>query len=279
MTEFPFAIVGFDLDGTLCDTAWDLGIALNRTMELLGRPAFALDEVRRFIGGGTGQMLRGALAETGGFDPAELPALQERLFGFYAEALAVHSRLYPGGEAMLDALAARGVHIAVATNKREAFAVQLLDELGLSPRFATVIGGDTLGPGKAKPAPDMLHEMVRRGVRRRHDLRCRRGARGRAAGGGGQLRLQRPAAASAGRRCGDRPFRRAGARAAPARIDLTDFPGSPAGGQAEPYPAACSSRARSPRSSRLSHFVARGSFRVARHAACPGTSASTAGWI
>lgn len=162
MTEFPFAIVGFDLDGTLCDTAWDLGIALNRTMELLGRPAFALDEVRRFIGGGTGQMLRGALAETGGFDPAELPALQERLFGFYAEALAVHSRLYPGGEAMLDALAARGVHIAVATNKREAFAVQLLDELGLSPRFATVIGGDTLGPGKAKPAPDMLHEMVRR---------------------------------------------------------------------------------------------------------------------
>lgn len=162
MGNFPYSIVGFDLDGTLCDTAWDLGVALNRTLELAGRPTFGLDEVRRFIGGGTGQMLRGALDATGGYDPADVPAMQAQLFGFYEEAIAVHSRLYPGGAEMLDALAARGVTIAVATNKREDFAVKLLAELGLSARFATVIGGDTLGPGKAKPAPDMLLEMVRR---------------------------------------------------------------------------------------------------------------------
>ncbi|WP_179505423.1 MULTISPECIES: HAD-IA family hydrolase [unclassified Sphingomonas] len=162
MTDFPFSVVGFDLDGTLCDTAADLGNALNRTLEHAGRPTFPLDVVRRFIGGGSGQMLRAALAETGGYDEAEFPPLQDVLFGYYGDAIAVHSRLYPGGESMLDALAARGVTLAVATNKREAFARQLLDELGLSARFATIIGGDTLGPGKAKPAPDMLQEMVAR---------------------------------------------------------------------------------------------------------------------
>ncbi|KPF52019.1 phosphoglycolate phosphatase [Novosphingobium sp. 1529] len=162
MTDFPFSIVGFDLDGTLCDTAADLGNALNRTLEYAGRQTFPLDVVRRFIGGGSGQMLRNALAESGGYDEAEFKPLQDRLFAYYGEAIAVHSRLYPGGAEMLDALAARGVTVAVATNKREEFARQLLDELGLSPRFATIIGGDTLGPGKAKPAPDMLEEMIAR---------------------------------------------------------------------------------------------------------------------
>jgi phosphoglycolate phosphatase len=265
MTDFPFSIVGFDLDGTLCDTAADLGNALNRTLEHAGRPTFPLDVVRRFIGGGSGQMLRNALAESGGYDEAEFKPLQDQLFAYYGEAIAVHSRLYPGGAEMLDALAARGVTVAVATNKREAFARQLLDELGLSPRFATVIGGDTLGPGKAKPAPDMLNEMIARcgGGRAAFvgdtTFDVARRAR-RAAGGGGQLRVSRPAAAAARRGRGDRSFRRAGAHAHPPGLS------SP-------------SKASNPRSSRLSQRVARGSLRPARQAAWSGTRSSTAGWI
>lgn len=162
MTQFPFDIVGFDLDGTLLDTAWDLGNALNHALDLAGRPPVPLDHVRQYIGGGAAQMLRNALIASGGVDEAAFPDLQASLLAFYADNLAVHSRLFPGGEAMLDALDAQGVKIAVATNKKESFAVRLFDELGLSARFATVIGGDTLGPGKAKPAPDMLHEMAAR---------------------------------------------------------------------------------------------------------------------
>jgi phosphoglycolate phosphatase len=56
----------------------------------------------------------------------------------------------------------QGVRIAVVTNKLERFAVRLLDELGLSGRFCTVLGGDSLGPGRAKPAPDLLLEMAAR---------------------------------------------------------------------------------------------------------------------
>src|SRR5690606_9273246 len=89
-------------------------------------------------------------------------ALYAAFLRYYTTNIATHSRLFPGGEAMLDGLAARGVKLAVVTNKLEALGVRLLDELGLSARFFTVIGGDTLGPGRAKPAPDPLLEMVDR---------------------------------------------------------------------------------------------------------------------
>jgi phosphoglycolate phosphatase len=55
-----------------------------------------------------------------------------------------------------------GVKMAVVTNKYERFAVKLLREIGLLGRFACVIGGDTMGPGKAKPHRAPMDEMARR---------------------------------------------------------------------------------------------------------------------
>ena len=162
MADFPYDVVGFDLDGTLLDTAWDLGHALNHALTLIGRPTIPIEDVHTLIGGGTTQMLRGGLARTGGVDEAILPDLTEQLVAFYADNIARHTKLYPGGEAMLAGLEARGVKIAVATNKREDLARRVFDELGLSDRLATIIGGDTLGLDRAKPKPDMLIEMVRR---------------------------------------------------------------------------------------------------------------------
>ncbi len=160
MADFPFDIVGFDLDGTLLDTAHDIGHALNHALAHVGRPLVPLDQTRHYIGGGSAQLLHSALEASGGTAGIDLAELQERLLGFYADNIARHTVLFPGGAAMLDALAARGVRLAVATNKREDMARRLFDELGLTSRFATIIGGNTLGPGTAKPAPDMLHAMV-----------------------------------------------------------------------------------------------------------------------
>lgn len=160
MAKFPFDIVGFDLDGTLLDTAHDIGHALNHALAHVGRPLIPLDQARQYIGAGSAKLLRDALEASGGTAGIDLADLQERLLDFYAENIAHHTALFPGGEAMLDALAARGVRLAVATNKREDMARRLFDEMGLTSRFASIIGGDTLGPGTAKPAPDMLHAMV-----------------------------------------------------------------------------------------------------------------------
>ena len=160
MTQFPFDIVGFDLDGTLLDTAHDIGHALNHALAHVGRPPIPLGQTRQYIGAGSAKLMRDALEASGGVQGIDLAALQEVLLGYYAENIAHNTTLFPGGEAMLDALAARGVRLAVATNKREDMARRLFDELGLTSRFATIIGGNTLGPGTAKPAPDMLHAMV-----------------------------------------------------------------------------------------------------------------------
>lgn len=162
MNPFPFRIVGFDLDGTLLDTHADLRAAVNHALGLAGRPAVPIAEVRGLIGGGGKKMLERALALTGGVPEAEFPALLAALLRYYEDNIAVYTRPFPGCESMLEALAARGVQLAVVTNKRESLAVKVLDELGLSPRFCTIIGGDSLGPGRAKPAPDQLDEMIGR---------------------------------------------------------------------------------------------------------------------
>jgi len=168
MTSFPFDIVGFDLDGTLLDSHGDLAAAVNHALGVEARPPIPPAEVRDLIGGGAKKMLARALEVTGGaVDDQRFDELHAILLRFYEANIAVETRLFPGGEEMLDALAARGVKLAVVTNKLERFALRIFDELGLSDRFYTVIGGDTLGPGRAKPKPDMLFEMLdRAGVSR-----------------------------------------------------------------------------------------------------------------
>jgi phosphoglycolate phosphatase len=160
MPHFPFALIGFDLDGTLVDSLADLGVALNHALALAGRAPVPTDQTRHLIGGGAKRMLERALDLTGGAQDLDVDALHGELIAFYAEHIAVHTRPYPGCLEALDALALRGVKLAVVTNKLESLARRLLEELGMTSRFAVILGGDSLGRNRAKPAPDLLHEMV-----------------------------------------------------------------------------------------------------------------------
>ena len=160
MTKIPFRIVGFDLDGTLLDTSKDLGAAVNHALSLIGRPPVPDAAVSGLIGGGSRLMLRRALALTGGDEGLDVDALYAPLLAFYEDNIAVHTALYPGGAAMLDALDDAGAAIAMVTNKPQPLAEKLLGELGLLGRFACVIGGG--GGYPLKPAPDALHAMVER---------------------------------------------------------------------------------------------------------------------
>ena len=162
MTRF-WSCVGFDLDGTLVDSAADLAAAVNAGLGELARPALPLATIRPLIGGGARQLFDRALATAGG--EATRPAADRgfaAMLDHYAAHLADETRAYPGLIPALDALADAGVTLAVATNKLERFAVELLDRLGLGGRFACVLGGDSLGPGRGKPAPDLLQAMVAR---------------------------------------------------------------------------------------------------------------------
>jgi len=160
--SFPFAIIGFDLDGTLVDSLDDLTAALNHALGLAGRAPVRAPEVRSMIGRGARHMLDRALAADGGVADDEFQRLYDELIAYYEAHIAVHSTPYPGLTAALDRLDALGVKTAVVTNKTERLARILLGELGLADRMATIIGGDTMGPDKAKPSPAPVLEMIDR---------------------------------------------------------------------------------------------------------------------
>jgi phosphoglycolate phosphatase len=162
MPPFPFDTIAFDLDGTLVDTAPDLRHAVNHALGAIGREPVSEQAVRRMVGGGTRAMLARALDATGGpVEEATFRELNADLIAYYERHTADGSAPYPGCLAALDALEARGCRLAVATNKLEHLARKLLDELGMSGRFACILGGDTLGPGRSKPERDMLDEALR----------------------------------------------------------------------------------------------------------------------
>lgn len=167
MADFPFDIVGFDLDGTLLDTSEDLAGAVNHTLLLGGYQAVAVERVRPMIGGGAKMMLMRALDDQGGADKEETTRLYRALLSHYEANISAGSRPFPGLIDALDELDRLGVALAIVTNKFERFAVKLLTELGMIERFKTVIGGDTMGrdaEGKriAKPHRAPIDEMIRR---------------------------------------------------------------------------------------------------------------------
>src|SRR3954467_4822869 len=105
MPAFPFAIIGFDLDGTLVDSARDLGPAVNHALALAGRRAASPDEVRHLIGGGARKMLERGLEQTGGLVPdPEFERLYAALIAHYEVHIADHTVPFEGCLEALDAL-------------------------------------------------------------------------------------------------------------------------------------------------------------------------------
>lgn len=162
MTTNSFEIVGFDLDGTLVDSSGDLTAAVNDTLAMAGRSPLSVAQVKAMVGGGAKHMLAQGLEATGGCTPEAFRPLYKHMLAYYAANIAVHTRPFPGMAAALDRLDAIGVRSAVVTNKFEDLARRLLGDLGLAERFACIIGGDTMGPGLAKPHRAPIDEMIRR---------------------------------------------------------------------------------------------------------------------
>lgn len=160
MQPFPFDIVGFDLDGTLLDTSGDLAAAVNHALAEAGRSPLPVAAIKPMIGGGARHMLSQGLEATGGSDEALLDRLHRILLDHYARNLSIHTAPFPGAVAALDALQERGVKLAVVTNKLEGFAREVLRDVGLLDRLSCMIGGDTLGPGRSKPAADPILAMI-----------------------------------------------------------------------------------------------------------------------
>lgn len=160
MTDFPFDVVAFDLDGTLADTAPDLAASLNHALGRMGRASVPAEQVRNMVGHGARALLRRGLAATGEASEELVDTGFPIFIDHYLEHICEGTRIFDGLEQALDDLASRGVKLAVCTNKIERLTHKLLDALGWQSRFDVVVGGDTLAVQKPDPAP--LHEAIAR---------------------------------------------------------------------------------------------------------------------
>lgn len=143
------ALVVFDLDGTLAETAGDLMGALNHVLSLDGLPPLPVDQARSLLGAGGRALIRRGFAAAGRpLDEDRLEDLFARFLAHYEDHIADHSHLYPGVIGALDRLEAEGYAFAVCTNKIEGTAKKLLAVLGVAERFRAICGQDTFAVSK-----------------------------------------------------------------------------------------------------------------------------------
>jgi N-acetyl-D-muramate 6-phosphate phosphatase len=141
----------FDLDGTLADTAPDLGLALNRQRKKRGLTALPIEQIRPHASAGA----RGLLKIGFELDPGhpEYDSMRTEFLGLYAEHICRDTRLFDGVLEMLSGLEERHLRWGVVTNKPARFTLPLLELLGLASRAACVVSGDTTPYPKPHPAP------------------------------------------------------------------------------------------------------------------------------
>jgi len=141
----------FDLDGTLVDTAPDLGYALNLQRARHGLPPLADDIIRPQASHGA----RGLLGI--GFDlhpdDTRFAPMREEFLQLYADNSCRHSRPFPGILDLLAELEARQLKWGVVTNKPARFTEPLMSVLDLAERAACIVSGDTCPQSKPHPAP------------------------------------------------------------------------------------------------------------------------------
>jgi len=149
----------FDLDGTLLDSLADIALAANAVLGDLDQPTHPLEAYRHFIGDGVAMLFRRALP----VDQLEV-ALVDRCVadfrGAYAESWDVRTRPYDGIPELLDALTARGVALAILSNKPDDFTHKCAQRFLDRWPFRAVIGQrEGVLP---KPDPAGAIEVARR---------------------------------------------------------------------------------------------------------------------
>ena len=148
----------FDLDGTLIDSAPDLGAAADKMRTDRGMPALPLKNYRHLAGSGARGMLGIAFGITP--DHADFAAMREEFFVNYENCMTERTFAFDGVADLIEALAGRGLPWGVVTNKSKRFAEPLTRTMPLFASCRSVICGDTTP--HAKPHPEPLLEAARR---------------------------------------------------------------------------------------------------------------------
>lgn len=158
MAEPRTAAVLFDLDGTLADTAPDLGAALNRVRAELGLDPMPLAHLRPHTSSGVRGMLGAGLDMRP--EHPDYRQFEQRFLEHYLGALCDATTLFPGIAELIDQLEAQDIPWGIITNKRQRFTLPLLQGLGLDRRAACIVSGDSSPRAKPHPHPMRLASAI-----------------------------------------------------------------------------------------------------------------------
>ena len=153
MLKKPNAIL-FDLDGTLLDTARDLGNALNQILSTLNRPTVAYEVYRNIASDGAKGMLELGFGED--LKNYDFANLRQQFLDYYENNICVDTDYFVGVENLLLALNQNNIPWGIVTNKPEFLTLQLVTSFPLLQNCAVIISGDTLNERKPHPLP-LLH--------------------------------------------------------------------------------------------------------------------------
>lgn len=159
-----FDLIMFDLDGTLVDTAGEIGDTVNEVLRTLGLPPVDESQVRGWIGQGSRELLARACAHVTGLPLEEvhlsgtMESVMEMYTRFHQRRIGTRSAVYPGVAETLAGLTQRGVGLAVVSNREARFTEGVLRAHGLRAWFDPVVSGDTL-PVR-KPDARMIQHVL-----------------------------------------------------------------------------------------------------------------------
>ena len=151
-----YKAVLFDMDGTLLDTLEDLRDSTNHVLRQMGYPERSLEEMRRFVGNGAEMQIRRAVPE--GTSEENIRKALTAYRAYYEEHCRIKTRVYDGLLDMLGELKAKGIKLAVVSNKPDS-AVQKLSREYFGDRMDFAVGpSDGV---RCKPYPDMVEAALR----------------------------------------------------------------------------------------------------------------------
>lgn len=141
----------FDLDGTLIDSAPDLGAAVDKMRVARGMSSLPLAHYRPMAGAGARGMIGLAFGWTP--DHPDYEQLKEEFFVNYESCMTERTFAFEGVAQLIQELVAMKMPWGVVTNKSKRFAEPLTQAMPLFASAAVVISGDTTPHAKPHPAP------------------------------------------------------------------------------------------------------------------------------
>lgn len=150
-----YKLVVFDLDGTLINSLEDLGTAINVSLKKMGLSTHDMDKFNYFVGNGIRKLCERSVGE----HQDRVDELYKLFSEYYGSHYAVYTKPYPNVEELLRYLKENNIKIAVASNKAENFAIQIVCELFPNIQFDCIKG--QIETRDKKPCPDIIFEIMK----------------------------------------------------------------------------------------------------------------------